>query len=90
MGAAGTRPAADPLYVPPSGYWRAARPGRQLEFLVVQACRRWGRTTALADQIAERGRRGIVQSGWSEYWNPETGAGRGARPQTWAALAAAL
>lgn len=80
-------PAADPFYLP-DGYWRGpAWP--QLEFLAVQACRRWG-DDALADQIAERGRRAIVQSGWSEYWNPETGAGRGARPQTWAALAAAL
>jgi hypothetical protein len=80
-------PAGDPRYLP-DAYWRGpAWP--PLEFLAVQACRRWSEGD-LADQIADRGRRAIVRSGWSEYWNPETGAGRGARPQTWAALAAAL
>jgi len=80
-------PARDPRYLP-DAYWRGpAWP--QLEFLAVQACRRWG-DKDLADQISRRGRQAIVRSGWSEYWNPETGAGRGARPQTWASLAAAL
>ena len=80
-------PVRDPRYLP-DGYWRGpAWP--QLEFLAVQACRRWG-VHDLADQIADRGKRAIVRSGWAEYWNPETGDGRGARPQTWASLAAAL
>ncbi len=80
-------PAGDPRYLP-DAYWRGpAWP--QLEFLAVQACRRWGED-GLAGQIADRAKRGIVRSGWAEYWNPETGSGRGARPQTWASLAAAL
>ncbi|HLK78363.1 MAG TPA: glycoside hydrolase 100 family protein [Streptosporangiaceae bacterium] len=80
-------PAADPVYQP-DAYWRGpAWP--QLEFLAVQAARRWGQDD-LADQIADRAKQAIVRSGWAEYWNPETGAGHGARPQTWAALAAAI
>jgi Glycosyl hydrolase family 63 C-terminal domain len=80
-------PAGDPAYQP-DAYWRGpAWP--QLEFLAVQAARRWGQDD-LAGQIADRARRAIIRSGWSEYWNPETGAGRGARPQTWSSLAAAM
>jgi hypothetical protein len=29
---------------------------------------------------------GAVASGWAEYWNPETGGGLGARPQSWTGL----
>jgi hypothetical protein len=60
-----------------------------LTFLAVQACRRW-HLDDLAIHLSEQGKRGIVRAGWSEYWNPETGRGLGARPQTWAALAAAM
>ena len=80
-------PPAHPLYEP-DHYWRGpAWP--QLTFLAVQACRRWG-LDDLATQLSEQGKRGIIQADWSEYWNPETGRGLGARPQTWAALAAAM
>jgi mannosylglycerate hydrolase MGH1-like protein len=80
-------PPAHPRYQPDS-YWRGpAWP--QLTFLAVQACRRW-QFDDLATQLSEQGKRGIAQAGWSEYWNPETGRGLGARPQTWAALAAAM
>ncbi len=80
-------PAAHQLYRPNS-YWRGpAWP--QLEFLAIQACLRWG-LEDLASQVSARSRRGILESGWAEYRNPETGAGLGARPQTWAALAAAM
>ncbi len=80
-------PPDHPRYQPDS-YWRGpAWP--QLTFLAVQASRRW-RLDDLAAELSEQGKRGIVHAGWSEYWNPETGHGRGARPQTWAALAAAL
>ena len=80
-------PQTDPHYQPDS-YWRGpAWP--QLTFLAVQACRRW-QLDDLADHLSEQGKRGIVRAGWSEYWNPETGRGLGARPQTWAALAAAM
>lgn len=80
-------PPTHPQYQP-DNYWRGpAWP--QLAFLAVEACRRWGLDN-LADQLSEQGKRGIVQAGWSEYWNAETGRGLGARPQTWAALAAAM
>jgi hypothetical protein len=80
-------PATDPAYRP-DAYWRGpAWP--QLEFLAVQACLRWGQD-GLADQLAARAKRAIVRSGWAEYRNPETGDGLGARPQTWASLAAAM
>jgi hypothetical protein len=72
----------------PDNYWRGpAWP--QLTFLAVQACRRWG-LDDLAARLAEQGKLGIVHADWSEYWNAETGRGLGARPQTWAALAAAM
>jgi hypothetical protein len=80
-------PVAHPLYVP-DGYWRGAA-WPQLEFLAVQACRRWG-LDDLAAQICERGKQAIVRSAWAEFRNPETGNGLGARPQTWASLAAAM
>jgi hypothetical protein len=80
-------PARDPRYLA-DAYWRGPS-WPQLEFLAVQACRRWGEDD-LADQIADRGKRAILRSGWAEYWNAESGDGRGARPQTWASLAAAL
>jgi len=80
-------PPAHPLYQPDS-YWRGpAWP--QLTFLAVQACRRW-HLDDLATKLSEQGKQAIVHSGWSEYWNPETGRGLGARPQTWSALAAAM
>ncbi len=80
-------PVSHPLYLP-DGYWRGPV-WPQLTFLAVQASRRWG-LDDLAIILAEQGRRGIIQSGWSEYWNPETGHGLGARPQTWAAIAVAM
>jgi hypothetical protein len=80
-------PPKHPQYRPDS-YWRGpAWP--QLAFLAVQACRRWG-LDDLAAELSEQGRQGIVRARWAEYWNPETGSGLGARPQTWAALAAAM
>jgi len=69
-------------------YWRGpAWP--QLNFLTVLAARRCG-MRALADDLANQTKRGALQSGFAEYWNPETGDGLGAVPQTWAAVAAAL
>jgi len=40
-----------------------------------------------ADKLAEKLVQGCVLSGYAERWNPETGAGLGAIPQGWAALA---
>jgi len=69
-------------------YWRGPS-WPQLTLLAVQACRRWG-YDELADSVADQARTAIPGAGWSEYWDPETGEGLGARPQTWAALAVAL
>jgi hypothetical protein len=72
----------------PDVYWRGpAWP--QLAFLAVQACRRWDEYD-LADELSKQTQREIVKARWSEYWNPDTGRGLGARPQTWDALAAAM
>ncbi|MGF7234469.1 MAG: MGH1-like glycoside hydrolase domain-containing protein [Frankia sp.] len=71
----------------PDQYWRGpAWP--QLNYMLYLAARRWDEE-ALAESIADTSRRGALASGFAEYWNPETGAGLGARPQGWAALAAA-
>jgi hypothetical protein len=80
-------PPDHPTYQP-GEYWRGAA-WPQLAFLAVRACERWS-LDKLAQEIAEKGRASIRTAGWSEFWNPESGEGRGARPQTWAALAAAL
>lgn len=76
--------AAEPSYDPDT-YWRGPS-WPQLDYLLLQALRRAG----LHDAVAELGQAcaaGAEQSGWAEYWNAETGAGRGAIPQTWAGLA---
>jgi hypothetical protein len=68
----------------PDIYWRGpAWP--QLGYLVWEAARRADHSAAetLADQLIA----GAEASGFAEYWNPETGEGLGARPQTWAGLA---
>jgi glycogen debranching enzyme len=76
-----------PTYVPDQ-YWRGpAWP--QLNYLYVLAARR--RVSAnLADGLATATKRSCLRSGFAEYWNPENGQGLGAKPQTWAAIAAAL
>ena len=65
-------------------YWRGpAWPN--LSYLLWLALRRWDRhdeATALADLTLK----GATASGWAEYWNAETGAGLGARPQSWTGL----
>jgi hypothetical protein len=33
---------------------------------------------------------GATKSGFAEYWDPDTGAGLGAAPQSWTALAAVV
>jgi hypothetical protein len=68
----------------PDTYWRGpAWPN--LNYLLWLALRRWGRQHELKD-LADLTVRGAVSSGWAEYWNPETGAGLGARPQSWTGL----
>ena len=84
-----------PRYVPadhprydPDRYWRGpAWP--QLNFLLSVAARRHG-LHELARELAETTVRGVWKSGFSEYWNPETGEARGATPQSWATIAVRL
>ena len=71
----------------PDEYWRGpAWP--QLNYLLWVAANRWQRDD-VAGAVARWSRLAATASGFAEYWNPETGAGLGAVPQGWAALAAA-
>ena len=76
----------------PSAYWRGpAWP--QLSYLLWFAARRWDNTRwtkQLVDQIARNTIAGARASGWAEYWNPHTGVGLGAAPQSWTTLAATM
>lgn len=78
-----THPAYDP-----QAYWRGpAWP--QLSYLLGLALHRWGRreeASEVAGAAAEVARRG----GWPEFWDPETGAGLGASPQSWTTLVVAM
>jgi hypothetical protein len=84
-----------PRYVPadfdrydPNLYWRGpAWP--QLNYLLIAAAQRHGLDEVSAELI-ETTIRGVWSSQFSEYWNPETGEARGATPQSWAAVVAAL
>ncbi len=72
----------------PDGYWRGAA-WPQLNYLLWLAARRRG-DHGWASKLASSTVDGALASGWSEYWNPETGAGQGARPQSWTGLAALM
>jgi glycogen debranching enzyme len=76
----------DDLYRP-NRYWRGSC-WPQLSYLCVLAALRWNRYD-IAARIASSAAAGVCRSRFSEYWNPETGRGHGARPQTWAALVVA-
>jgi glycogen debranching enzyme len=70
----------------PDAYWRGpAWP--QLNYLAYVAARR-RENTALAEEIASVSKAGAAASSLAEFWNPLIGAGRGAIPQGWGALAA--
>lgn len=80
-------PSDQPAYQP-DAYWRGPV-WPQLNYLSVLAARRCD-LTQLADELTACTKRGVLESGFAEYWNPDTGEGLGAIPQTWAAVAAAL
>ena len=75
---------AEPAFDPRT-YWRGpAWP--QVTYLLWVAARRRGRAAdaaGLAGQLVAGARR----SGFAEYWDPDTGEGLGAIPQSWTALA---
>ncbi len=69
----------------PRTYWRGpAWP--QMSYLLWFAARRLG-DEAVADAIASSLRAGATSSGWAEFWEPDTGEGLGAIPQSWATVA---
>ena len=68
----------------PDTYWRGpAWP--QISYLLWLALRRSGH--AAAGELGTALRAGAITSGFAEYWNPESGQGRGATPQSWSTLA---
>jgi hypothetical protein len=80
-------PKSEPTYNPMQ-YWRGpAWP--QLNYLAAHAARHGG-DEALAAEIGRLTKRACLRAGFAEYWNPETGRGLGAHPQSWAAVAAAM
>jgi glycogen debranching enzyme len=72
----------------PDGYWRGSS-WPQMNYLAWRATSAAGMSEE-ADSIAKGSIRGTFSSGFSEHWNPITGEGRGASPQTWATIAAAF
>lgn len=68
----------------PDAYWRGPT-WPQLDYLLWTALRTHGHHGP-ATQVAAATARGAARSGLAEYWNPETGHGRGAIPQSWAGL----
>ncbi len=72
----------------PGMYWRGAA-WPHLNYLLWLALRRWQRLDE-ATALALRTRLSAVRSGWAEYWDPETGVGLGAVPQSWTGLVVAM
>jgi glycogen debranching enzyme len=64
--------------------WRGAA-WPHLNYLLWLGLRRWQRFDEAA-ALAERSREAALRSGMAEYWDPETGRGLGAVPQSWTGL----
>ncbi len=72
----------------PTAYWRGpAWP--QLSYLAWLAATRTG-SDAVAASVRSTTIAGASSSGWAEYWDADSGAGLGARPQSWTSLVAVL
>ena len=69
----------------PDLYWRGPN-WPQLTYLLALAGRRAGRDD-VADTLMGSLRRSALASDFAEFWNPDSGGGRGATPQTWTTLA---
>jgi glycogen debranching enzyme len=78
---------SDPAY-DPRMYWRGVA-WPPLNYLLWLALRRWRRFDQ-ADILALRTREAAFRNGWAEYWDPETGEGLGAIPQSWTGLVLAM
>ncbi len=72
----------------PDTYWRGPT-WPQMSYLLWVALNGLGRA-GHAQVVAGALRAGSATSGWAEYWNPDTGEGRGATPQSWATIAVAV
>ena len=72
----------------PSDYWRGSA-WMQMNYLARLAAIRWDRLD-IADAIAELSRKSVIAADFAEHWNPETGHGRGACPQTWSTVVVAM
>ena len=79
---------ADHAAYDPSGYWRGSA-WMPMQYLCKMAARRWGRDE-LAATITSQSAMAAGASRWAEHYDPETGEGCGASPQSWAALAAVI
>jgi hypothetical protein len=77
--------AADEPSYDPGSYWRGDAWPQEL-YLVMVAAQRQGRHLQ-AGRLAEKLVLGCIGSGYAERWDSETGAGLGAIPQGWAAVA---
>jgi glycogen debranching enzyme len=69
----------------PDIYWRGPT-WPQLSYLCWLAARR-ETDPMMATQLAQQTVAGALASGLAEYWNPDTGRGLGAIPQSWTGLA---
>ena len=72
----------------PATYWRGSV-WPQLTYLFWAAAARAG-VAAVAEELARQLVRGCVRSGYAEHWHADSGEGLGARPQSWAAIAAVV
>lgn len=72
----------------PGSYWRGpAWP--PLTYLLWLALLRTNRRQE-AEELTCRTSQTVTTNGWAEYWNPETGHGLGAAPQSWTGLVLAM
>lgn len=71
-----------------NSYWRGPS-WPQMNYLVWYAASLWGRSD-VTDAVVAMTERSVVASGFAEMWNPDTGAGLGAIPQSWAAVITAM
>ncbi len=72
----------------PGQYWRGSS-WMQLNYLANLAAHRL-ETADISDYLADAVRRAALTSRFAEHWNPETGEGYGAVPQSWSALVSAI
>jgi hypothetical protein len=76
---------AEPVFAPRT-YWRGSS-WPQLTYLLWVAATRAG-MPEIAGSLSRSLREGALVSGFAEHWDPDSATPLGARPQSWAALAA--